>query len=134
VHALARIMLHGRIDHIQTIWVKLGVERTQVMLRGGVNDLGGTLTEETISRMAGSENGTFVHPAVNGVARSLLRVAPGEHFGEDGEVVALTCRVDFGGERSRTGIAEGVGAVSVFPAHGPLDVGAGAACGGGEVV
>jgi FO synthase len=58
VHALARIMLHGRISQIQTSWVKLGVERTQVMLRGGANDLGGTLMEETISRMAGSENGS----------------------------------------------------------------------------
>jgi FO synthase len=58
VHALARIMLHGRISHIQTSWVKLGVERTQVMLNGGANDLGGTLMEETISRMAGSEYGS----------------------------------------------------------------------------
>ena len=58
VHALARIMLHGRIPSIQTSWVKLGIERTQVMLNGGANDLGGTLMEETISRMAGSENGS----------------------------------------------------------------------------
>ncbi len=59
VHALARLMLHGRISHIQTSWVKLGgIERTQVMLQGGANDLGGTLMEETISRMAGSENGS----------------------------------------------------------------------------
>jgi FO synthase len=58
VHALARIMLHGRISHVQTSWVKLGVARTQVMLNGGANDLGGTLMEETISRMAGSENGS----------------------------------------------------------------------------
>lgn len=58
VHALARIMLHGRIPNIQTSWVKLGVERTQVMLNGGANDLGGTLMEETISRMAGSEHGS----------------------------------------------------------------------------
>src|ERR1700752_2132669 len=57
VHALARIMLHGRISNIQTSWVKLGVERTQVMLNGGVNDLGGTLIEETISRMGGPEFG-----------------------------------------------------------------------------
>jgi len=59
VHALARIMLHGRIANIQTSWVKLGVERTQVMLNGGANDLGGTLMEETISRMAGSEFGSY---------------------------------------------------------------------------
>ncbi|MBO0841659.1 MAG: bifunctional FO biosynthesis protein CofGH [Nocardioides sp.] len=58
VHALARIMLHGRIDNVQTSWVKLGVEGTQAMLEAGANDLGGTLMEETISRMAGSEHGS----------------------------------------------------------------------------
>ncbi|MFD0685342.1 bifunctional FO biosynthesis protein CofGH [Actinomadura fibrosa] len=59
VHALARIMLHGAIPNIQTSWVKLGDELCTRVLRGGVNDLGGTLMEETISRMAGSENGSF---------------------------------------------------------------------------
>ena len=58
VHAMARLLLHGRIDNIQTSWVKLGVEGTRAMLRAGVNDLGGTLMEETISRMAGSEHGS----------------------------------------------------------------------------
>jgi FO synthase len=58
IHAMARIMLHGRIDNIQTSWVKLGVEGTQAMLRAGANDVGGTLMEETISRMAGSEHGS----------------------------------------------------------------------------
>ena len=58
VHALARIMLHGSISQIQTSWVKLGVQRSQVMLNGGANDLGGTLMEETISRMAGSQHGS----------------------------------------------------------------------------
>lgn len=59
VHAVARLLLHGRIDHIQTSWVKLGDEGTRSMLTGGANDLGGTLMEETISRMAGAENGSF---------------------------------------------------------------------------
>lgn len=58
VHAVARILLHGRIRNIQTSWVKLGVEGTQAMLQAGANDLGGTLMEETISRMAGSEHGS----------------------------------------------------------------------------
>jgi len=58
VHALARLMLHGRIPNIQTSWVKLGVEGTRQMLQGGANDVGGTLMEETISRMAGSEHGS----------------------------------------------------------------------------
>jgi FO synthase len=58
VHAMARILLHGRIPNIQTSWVKLGVDGTRAMLRAGANDLGGTLMEETISRMAGSEHGS----------------------------------------------------------------------------
>ncbi|MBF6300701.1 bifunctional FO biosynthesis protein CofGH [Nocardia amamiensis] len=57
-HALARIMLHGRIPNIQTSWVKLGTTGTRVMLNSGANDLGGTLMEETISRMAGSQHGS----------------------------------------------------------------------------
>ena len=59
VHALSRIMLHGAIGNIQCSWVKLGAEVCQDVLQGGVNDLGGTLMEETISRMAGSENGSY---------------------------------------------------------------------------
>ncbi|MBX7269032.1 bifunctional FO biosynthesis protein CofGH [Micromonospora sp. Llam7] len=58
VHAMARVLLHGRIDNIQCSWVKLGDTGTVEMLRGGCNDLGGTLMEETISRMAGSGNGS----------------------------------------------------------------------------
>ncbi|WP_246078562.1 bifunctional FO biosynthesis protein CofGH [Modestobacter excelsi] len=59
VHAVARLLLHGRIDNVQTSWVKLGDAGTQAMLGGGANDLGGTLMEETISRMAGSGNGSL---------------------------------------------------------------------------
>jgi FO synthase len=55
---MARILLHGRIDNIQCSWVKLGVEGSRQLLTGGVNDLGGTLMEETISRMAGSQHGS----------------------------------------------------------------------------
>jgi FO synthase len=58
VHAMARLLLHGRIRNIQCSWVKLGDEGTVAMLRGGCNDLGGTLMEETISRMAGSAHGS----------------------------------------------------------------------------
>jgi len=58
VHAVARLMLHGRIDHIQCSWVKLGPEQCHAVLAGGVDDLGGTLMEETISRMAGSAHGS----------------------------------------------------------------------------
>jgi FO synthase len=63
VHAMARILLHGGISNIQTSWVKLGTEGSVQMLQGGVNDLGGTLMEETISRMAGSQHGSRRTPA-----------------------------------------------------------------------
>jgi FO synthase len=59
VHALARIMLHGAVNSIQCSWVKLGDDLCRDVLRGGVNDLGGTLMEETISRMAGADNGSY---------------------------------------------------------------------------
>ncbi|GAA2555005.1 bifunctional FO biosynthesis protein CofGH [Pseudonocardia hydrocarbonoxydans] len=58
VHAVARLALHGRIDHVQCSWVKLGDDLSADILRGGADDMGGTLMEETISRMAGSENGS----------------------------------------------------------------------------
>ncbi len=58
VHAVARLVLHGRIDHVQCSWVKLGPEQCGAVLAGGVDDLGGTLMEETISRMAGSSYGS----------------------------------------------------------------------------
>ena len=57
VHAVARLLLQGAIDHVQLSWVKVGLERGVDLLRGGCDDLGGTLMEETISRMAGSSHG-----------------------------------------------------------------------------
>ncbi len=62
VHALARVMLHGLVPNVQTSWVKMGVEGTRAMLQAGANDLGGTLMEETISRMAGSQHGSSKTP------------------------------------------------------------------------
>ncbi|MGX1222588.1 bifunctional FO biosynthesis protein CofGH [Streptomyces ambofaciens] len=59
VTAMARLLLHPHIPNIQTSWVKLGTEGAAEMLRSGANDLGGTLMEETISRMAGSSYGSY---------------------------------------------------------------------------
>jgi FO synthase len=76
LHAVARLLLHGRISNIQTSWVKLGVAGTQAVLQGGANDLGGTLMEETISRMAGSENGSLKTIAeLEGIAAAIGRPA-----------------------------------------------------------
>jgi FO synthase len=59
VTAMARLLLHPHIPNIQTSWVKLGADGAAEMLRSGANDLGGTLMEETISRMAGSSYGSY---------------------------------------------------------------------------
>jgi FO synthase len=76
VHAVARIMLHGLIDNIQASWVKLPPPLLAQVLNGGVNDLGGTLMEETISRMAGSTNGSRKEPAeLEAIAESAGRPA-----------------------------------------------------------
>jgi len=63
MHAMARIMLAPSIPNIQVSWVKLGIEGSQIMLQGGCNDFGGTLMEETISRMAGASHGIYLEPA-----------------------------------------------------------------------
>tara|TARA_X000000368_G_scaffold418915_1_gene420715 strand:+ start:4047 stop:5288 length:1242 start_codon:yes stop_codon:yes gene_type:complete len=57
MHAIARIMLSGWIDNIQVSWTKLGPKIAQEMLSLGVNDLGGTLMNESISRSSGAEFG-----------------------------------------------------------------------------
>jgi FO synthase len=59
VHAVSRLLLHGAIGSIQCSWVKLGDDLCRDVLQGGANDLGGTLMEETISRMAGADNGSY---------------------------------------------------------------------------
>lgn len=62
MHAIGRILLDGSISNIQVSWVKMGIEACQEILRGGANDFGGTLMEETISRMAGAEWGICMEP------------------------------------------------------------------------
>jgi FO synthase len=62
VHAVARLALHPWITNIQASWVKLGVDGVGAALRAGVNDLGGTLMNESISRSAGAEHGQELPP------------------------------------------------------------------------
>jgi FO synthase len=62
VHAVARLVLHPDIRNIQASWVKLGPDGVRAVLRAGVNDLGGTLMNESISRAAGSVHGQEMPP------------------------------------------------------------------------
>jgi FO synthase len=62
VHAVARLALHPVITNVQASWVKLGPEGTRQALAAGVNDLGGTLMNESISRSAGAAYGQEMPP------------------------------------------------------------------------
>ncbi len=63
MHAVARLALHPYITNIQTSWVKMGNPGVKACLNAGVNDLGGTLMNESITRAAGSEHGQELTPA-----------------------------------------------------------------------
>jgi FO synthase len=60
--AVFRLALGKTIPNLQASWVKMGLEAATEALRWGVNDLGGTLMEENISRMAGSRHGVRLDP------------------------------------------------------------------------
>lgn len=62
MHAVSRLVLHPLIVNIQASWVKLGAAGVRACLAAGVNDLGGTLMNESISRAAGTEHGQEMPP------------------------------------------------------------------------
>lgn len=80
VHAIARIMLNNTIPNIQASWVKEGSKMSQLLLSAGVNDLGGTLINESISTSAGAQHGQLMRPSE---FRNMIREAdrmPAERF------------------------------------------------------
>jgi FO synthase len=60
--AVFRLALGRSVPNLQASWVKMGLETATEALRWGVNDLGGTLMEENISRLAGSYHGVRLEP------------------------------------------------------------------------
>lgn len=112
IYAVARLLLRGRIDNIQTSWVKLGPALAQLTLHAGVNDFGGTLMEEQITRSAGGEAGEYL-PA--GEIEALIRAAgrvPAERTTTYGRVRRATA-APAGDGAGRRG---GCGAVPARPA------------------
>ena len=111
VYAFSRLMLRGWIDNLQTSWVKLNHELAQLSLLAGVNDFGGTLMEESISREAGADAGEYtpveeIRRLVEGVGRravertTLYRKVDGDDFrAADGEAT-------HDGARGRSGSRE----------------------------
>jgi FO synthase len=63
MHAVGRIAYHGWVPNIQASWVKTGGEGVAQLLQAGVNDLGGTLMDENISRAAGASHGQMMDEA-----------------------------------------------------------------------
>ena len=79
-HAVARIMLNNWVPNIQASWVKEGSRMSQLLLTVGVNDLGGTLINESISTAAGAQHGQLMRP---GEFRDMIRQAgrvPAERY------------------------------------------------------
>ncbi|WP_157220136.1 5-amino-6-(D-ribitylamino)uracil--L-tyrosine 4-hydroxyphenyl transferase CofH [Flavisphingomonas formosensis] len=75
MHAVGRLAFHPVISNIQVSWVKMGEEGVKAALAAGVNDLGGTLMNESISRAAGAEHGQEWEPQkMDAVIRSIGRV------------------------------------------------------------
>jgi FO synthase len=76
MHAVGRIAYRGLLDNIQASWVKIGADGARQLLQAGVNDLGGTLMDENISRAAGASHGqeldeSELHAIVDPLGRPL---------------------------------------------------------------
>ncbi len=70
VHAVARLMLHGSITHVQAAWTRLGTEGAALVLRSGADDLGGTLYDGRVAPEAGVE---FGHELTLDAARAIAK-------------------------------------------------------------
>jgi FO synthase len=96
VHAVARLALHPEITNVQASWVKLGPAGVGEVLRAGVNDLGGTLMNESISRSAGAAHGQELSPeGMEALIRANGRV-PRQRTTLYGDAPAERCAASFG--------------------------------------
>ncbi|GIS90929.1 MAG: hypothetical protein CM1200mP20_09700 [Pseudomonadota bacterium] len=109
MHAVARIVLHRRIANIQASWTKMGRSGVSQLLAAGVNDLGGTLMNKSISRAAGTRHGQELPPedmdelirqCVVSRSREQLCMAG---LSPTGSVVPMSLRTLAGGAHDGTG-------------------------------
>ena len=107
--AVFRLALGETITNLQASWVKMGLDAATESLRWGVNDLGGTLMEESISRMAGSQHGVRLDP------RAVYRRRPARRAPAGPARHALQHPRDLRARRL-TGARDGAG-----PSRGPLE-------------
>jgi FO synthase len=96
IHAISRLVLHPHFRNIQASWTKLSHDGVRACLQAGVNDLGGTLMNETITRAAGASHGQETSPEeMEDIIRSIGRV-PRQRSTTYGEVSAVQKQKSFG--------------------------------------
>ena len=96
IHAISRLVLHPLFKNIQASWTKLGHEGVRACLQAGVNDLGGTLMNETITRAAGAAHGQETSPEeMEEIILSIGRT-PRQRSTTYGEVTELQRQKSFG--------------------------------------
>lgn len=107
MHAVARLALNPCIPNIQASWVKLGAEGVRKCLSAGVNDLGGTLMDETISRSAGASHGQEMTPQeMERIIRSAGRT-PRQRTTTYGDAPDSRCQTSFEAAAARISSQEG---------------------------
>ena len=96
IHAISRLVLYPHFRNIQASWTKLGHDGVRACLQAGVNDLGGTLMNETITRAAGASHGQETSPEeMEEIIRSIGRT-PRQRSTTYGEVSDLQRQKSFG--------------------------------------
>ena len=98
IHAIARLVLNPLFRNIQASWTKLGPDGVRACLKAGVNDMGGTLMNETITRAAGASHGQETSPEeMESIIRSVGRT-PRQRSTTYGEVSELQRARSFGAQ------------------------------------
>ena len=96
IHAISRLVLNPHFRNIQASWTKLGHDGVRACLQAGVNDIGGTLMNETITRAAGASHGQETSPEeMEGIIRSIGRT-PRQRSTSYGEVSEVQRQKSFG--------------------------------------
>jgi FO synthase subunit 2 len=114
VHALSRVALGNDVPHLQVSWVKEGLHAAGELLGAGVNDLGGTLMNESISTQAGAAYGQIATPAA---LRAIARAAGRQPAQRDTRYRLVRVYGDDDGPEPLDGLTD---PESVFGSYGAL--------------
>lgn len=96
IHAISRLVLHPVFTNIQASWTKLGHDGVRACLQAGVNDLGGTLMNETITRAAGASHGQETSPQEMEEIIASIGRTPKQRSTTYGDVTELQKQKSFG--------------------------------------